>query len=292
MDYSSLSDMELVMKIRTNPRTSGEYALARGEIASRCHEYIRKSVHTYCMPEAEAVKVADEVFVDLDKALLDYKKGERLAPHLAAYARKSIAGPRWRLNPAFYRAAYAAAAAAVSAVIIVFFFTGRSRPAAPENYFAAVHEKFGGTSAGMVKLGSGTFIKLDGNSAVESLSAVSNGKVTADFRLTSGRIECRVRKLKEGEYFRIETEAGSARAVGTFFCVSWSNHVMTVEVAEGRVEVFDRINMTNFLVGENRSCRAGIHTPDLKRETGPEKGENTNRDEEQIREPRNALGDK
>ncbi len=247
-DYRSFDDMDLVSMVKSYSMKSAEFHSAKNEIFRRYFEEIRKAVHIFCMPSPEDEKVAREVFEDLEKILLDYKKGVPLRVFLASYARKKIALPRWRQNPGFYRAAYSAGAVSVIIVIMaVVLRAGLFLPDKGRNT-VRINSIYSGENNPIIHLDHDTCLYLGKDAVIEAVSVQSNGKMTANIKLEAGSLECRVRKLVSGEYFRIGNNAGIAEVLGTDFRVSYIKGIFRIDVLKGRVLFNDKINGTNIII--------------------------------------------
>jgi hypothetical protein len=83
-------------------------------------------------------------------------------------------------------------------------------------------------------LENGSAVQLVGETEVCLESIVSN---ETKIKLEKGRVRAKVSKLKEGEFFSINTPVAVASVRGTDFGVEYENGVSGVEVYEGEVEV-------------------------------------------------------
>ena len=288
IDYGLLLDFDLVNRIRAYPAKSGEFISAKNEIYLRYFEEVRKAVHIFCMPSPEDEAVVRDLFADIEKVLMGFKKGMSLRVYLSSYARKNIALPKWKQKPSFYMAAYSGGILTLTGLIIFIILAGS--PSAMVKPIKA-GTVFDGRSTGVLRLDGSSAITLDSDAVIGAVSGISGGKITAEFSLVSGRVECKLRKLSRDEYFRLGNALAGVEVRGTDFKAGYVKGVFRVDVIEGRVMFTDRVKGTNFIIS------APGHY-----ETGPEKlfkkatvaitektNENDTGEEDRLRGPRNLL---
>ena len=73
---------------------------------------------------------------------------------------------------------------------------------------------FDGRSTGVLRLDGSSAITLDSDAVIGAVSGISGGKITAEFSLVSGRVECKLRKLSRDEYFRLGSHSPVSRSGG------------------------------------------------------------------------------
>jgi hypothetical protein len=282
IDCSLLLDMELVDRIRSYPAKSSEFISAKNEIISRHFEEIKKAVHIFCMPSPEDEAVARDLFGDIERVLMGFKKGMSLRVFLSSYARKNIALPRWKQKPSFYMAAYSGGILTVTGLLICIILSG-----GPALKIRA-GSIFDGKNTAVIHIDRSCVITLGRDAVIEAVSGISGDKVTADFRLDAGSVECSLRKLSKDEFFRLGNSVASIEVRGTDFKARFENGVFRVDVVEGRVMLTDRIRGTNFILNAPGHYETAgkkhlvkqviIDTPGMDKETG-----------ENLNGPRNVL---
>ncbi|MGA2142676.1 MAG: FecR family protein [Brevinematales bacterium] len=288
IDYGLLLDIDLVKRIRAYPAKSREFISAKNEIYLRYFEEIKKAVHVFCMPSPEDEAVARDLFRDIEKVLMGFKKGMSLCAYLSSYARKNIALPRWKQKPSFYMAAYSGGILTLTGLIIFLILTGSP---SITGVSAKPGTLFDGRRTRVLQLDRSSAITLGRDAVIGAVSGISGGKITAEFSLVTGDVECKLRKLSADEYFRLDNAVASVEVRGTDFKAEYEKGLFRVDVIEGRVFFTDKIKGTNFIIAAPGNYETGAEGY-LKKTAAAITEKTTNESDtgaESLRGPRNLL---